>query len=157
MRGKQMIFNQSQRRPPNLHRRFYRDLRQFLATCDRGWDCDYDKTHVVYVFGVVCEGDVGVIISHGEFPDLVRVHVKASDHQMSGERECQRQSGIAQAGDAYIRLYLSIYHPSGNSRIVSLNRLFISICKTVSIINPSIALLARFQTLNSPSRNEYHP
>ena len=83
MRGKQIIFNQSQRRPPNVHRRFYRDLRQFLATCDRGWDCNYDEIRIVYVFGVVCEGDVWVIISYREFPDLVRVHVKADDPQMS--------------------------------------------------------------------------
>ena len=42
----------------------------------------------------------GVIIRPGELPDLARVHVEADRLQVSGERECKRQSDIAETGDA---------------------------------------------------------
>jgi hypothetical protein len=64
------------------------------------WDCDYDEVCASDVFGVVCEGDVWVIIASGELPDLASVHIEADRRQVSGERECKRQSDIAQAGDA---------------------------------------------------------
>lgn len=83
MHGKQIIFNQSQRRPQTYIAVFIEIYDNFSPLVTGGQDCDYDEIRVVYVFEVVCEGDVGVIISYGEFPDLVRVHVKADDPQMS--------------------------------------------------------------------------
>ena len=63
-------------------------------------DCDYDEVGVSDLFRVVCEGDVWVVICSCEFPDLASIYVEADRLQVAGERECERESDVAETGDA---------------------------------------------------------
>ena len=63
-------------------------------------DCDYHKVGVPDLFRVVCECDVWVVICSCEFPDLASIYVEADRLQVAGERECERESDVAETGDA---------------------------------------------------------
>jgi len=58
------------------------------------------KSACLYRARIISEGDARVVIPHREFPDLASVHIKADRRQVPGECECERQSDVAQAGDA---------------------------------------------------------
>ena len=63
-------------------------------------DCDYDEVCASDLFRIICESDARVVVRIEEFIGLASVHVEADRLQMLGECECERESDVAETGDA---------------------------------------------------------